>query len=242
VGLNTEEPRQAEARALIEELGSEFYPAALMDQPKSRGVTWSGEDEVMQYALSLHRASLVAEAQGSQPYLVDNSFLQASTKGIGLRMSTALADMDEDVPPVAWGAVVHGTLVGEEWVQVTDATGSERFMPVHLDGVAVLVPVDDPGTQEDIVRAVEEESSLRRNTERVLHAIGTLVDAKTSRDNANADTAEAELGAVSRAIISYVEGVAAEDELAIRRASEAPRATLPRKSSVRPRKSSSASF
>lgn len=77
-----------------------------------------------------------------QAFLVDNGMLQARTRGLGLRRTPHMDDMDEDVPPAAWGAVIYGRAFGNEWVKVEPSPQGQHFLPTHLDGVRVLIPFD----------------------------------------------------------------------------------------------------
>jgi hypothetical protein len=68
-----------------------------------------------------------------KPYLVDNSTLQATTKGLGYRLSKQLNDKDGD-EHAEWGTVVTGTDQGQGWLKV-----GPRYLPFSLGGKSVLI-------------------------------------------------------------------------------------------------------
>lgn len=68
-----------------------------------------------------------------KPYLVDNSTLQATTKGLGYRLSTQLNDKDGD-EHAEWGTIVTGTDQGQGWLKV-----GPRYLPFSLGGKSVLI-------------------------------------------------------------------------------------------------------
>jgi hypothetical protein len=76
----------------------------------------------------------------TQTWLVDNRYLQAKTAGLGYRLSPRLEDMDKNssscVAP--WSSTVRGVPYGPTWLKVGD-----RFLPMQLDGVTVLLLQDE---------------------------------------------------------------------------------------------------
>ncbi|CAK0891671.1 unnamed protein product [Prorocentrum cordatum] len=69
-----------------------------------------------------------------KPYLVDNSTLQATTKGLGYRLSTQLNDKDDGDEHAEWGTIVTGTDQGQGWLKV-----GPRYLPFSLGGKSVLI-------------------------------------------------------------------------------------------------------
>lgn len=88
------------------------------------------------YAYAIHPADDHKYGSPAQElFLVDNSYLRATSHGLGYRLSKNLCDRESVDYYVAWGSTVSGTYVGDGWVQV----GSGRFMPMTVDGVPVLI-------------------------------------------------------------------------------------------------------
>mmetsp|Transcript_113258 Transcript_113258/g.293155 ORF Transcript_113258/g.293155 Transcript_113258/m.293155 type:complete len:226 (-) Transcript_113258:95-772(-) len=73
--------------------------------------------------------------QAKRQYLVDNSRLQAATRGLGLRLQKI---MDDTRPKrvVPWGSVVVGVDGGDGWLICEDG-----YLPTFAQGVAVLTPM-----------------------------------------------------------------------------------------------------
>lgn len=77
-------------------------------------------------------ATAAVRAAPQVAYLVDNSQIRSSAKGITFRRSPQLEDKDMTML-ARWTSVVHGVDVGDSWVQVGD-----RFLPTQIGGVQVL--------------------------------------------------------------------------------------------------------
>jgi len=74
-----------------------------------------------------------------ESYIVDNSVLRATTRGLGYRLLPNIEARDESVDGIAlafWGEVVVGTLHTDDWLKV-----GQRFLPVTVNGVTVLRPM-----------------------------------------------------------------------------------------------------
>jgi len=78
-------------------------------------------------------AALDGPPRPLKPYLLDNSTLQATTKGLGYRLSKQLNDKDGD-EHAEWGTVVTGTDQGQGWLKV-----GPRYLPFSLGGKSVLI-------------------------------------------------------------------------------------------------------
>lgn len=66
-------------------------------------------------------------------YKVDNSVLQAHTKGMRFRKSKLNLDMQPDQPIIPWGKTVRGIDEGDGWLRV-----GEFFLPMKIEGHRVL--------------------------------------------------------------------------------------------------------
>jgi len=72
-------------------------------------------------------------------YLVDNSDLQANTKGLGFRLSKSMADKDGE-NLARWGSFVRGVEENEDgWLKV-----GNRYLPFQLKGKVVLTAGVEP--------------------------------------------------------------------------------------------------
>jgi len=76
--------------------------------------------------------SLDIDVDGGSPYLLDNSQLQATTRGMGLRLSKNLKDLDRTTRAL-WGSTVIGTDLGDGWLRVGNC-----YLPTELQGVPVI--------------------------------------------------------------------------------------------------------
>ncbi|CAK0804233.1 unnamed protein product, partial [Prorocentrum cordatum] len=78
----------------------------------------------------------VTASQELQAYLVDNSALNASTRGLSYRRSKDMKDADGE-RFAEWNSIVNGVDDGDGWVRVGD-----RFLPLQIGGAAVLRPLE----------------------------------------------------------------------------------------------------
>jgi hypothetical protein len=69
----------------------------------------------------------------TQAYLVDNSVLNANSRGLGYRLSKNIEDRAPQGIHEYWNTVVNGIQESDGWVRVGD-----RFLPMQLGGVTVL--------------------------------------------------------------------------------------------------------
>lgn len=72
--------------------------------------------------------------EDAEEYLIDNSLLNAKTKGMGYRFGKDLKNVDRKSFAL-WGTTVRGRRENEDWIKV-----GECFLPTHLKGVRVLTP------------------------------------------------------------------------------------------------------
>jgi len=70
--------------------------------------------------------------EAPREFLIDNSDLQANTKGLGYRRSKHLQDKD-GTELAEWGTTVLGVDQGDGWVKI-----GRRYLPTKLNGKAVL--------------------------------------------------------------------------------------------------------
>jgi ferredoxin len=77
-------------------------------------------EEVLYLPESVDGKQLLIYA-GGQSYRVDNSQLQATTNGLGYRLSKNVADLDPRVRFSAWGSIVNGESDGHGWISVAQA-------------------------------------------------------------------------------------------------------------------------
>mmetsp|Transcript_46054 Transcript_46054/g.81005 ORF Transcript_46054/g.81005 Transcript_46054/m.81005 type:complete len:581 (+) Transcript_46054:66-1808(+) len=76
-----------------------------------------------------------------QPFWVDNSGLRAKGAGISYCRTRNLDDKYSRAV-ARWDMEVQGTLVDQDWLQV----GTDKYLPVRIDGVRVLVKGHRPST------------------------------------------------------------------------------------------------
>jgi len=81
---------------------------------------------------SVAAAIAAAAEEAPREFLVDNSELQASTKGLGYRLSKHLHDKD-GAELAEWGTLVLGIDQGDGWVKV-----GRRYLPTKLNGKNVI--------------------------------------------------------------------------------------------------------
>mmetsp|Transcript_105471 Transcript_105471/g.264091 ORF Transcript_105471/g.264091 Transcript_105471/m.264091 type:complete len:487 (+) Transcript_105471:151-1611(+) len=79
----------------------------------------------------------------TKTYLVDNSLVNSTTKGLSFRLSKELQSKDGN-NLVVWGTLVRGTDEGDGWVKVGD-----RYLPQHVGGVSVLSIQDNDHVNRD---------------------------------------------------------------------------------------------
>lgn len=86
--------------------------------------------------------ALTAEAKNKpHEYLIDNSHMLASTKGVGYRKAKSFAKdvhnlMTGDI--AEWGSHVHGFDEDDQWIKVGD-----HFLPVFVQGIRVISKCDE---------------------------------------------------------------------------------------------------
>jgi len=76
-------------------------------------------------------------------YITDNSELKADVHGLGLRRSPNIDDLSGGQVP--WGKTVHGIVTGD-FLQ----TGKEKFLPMKMNGIPVLIPGNMKGNMKTI--------------------------------------------------------------------------------------------
>lgn len=96
------------------------------------------------------------ERTESHRYVVDNSLLHSKSSGLRYRTSPMMSAKDTRRKPVAWNHVVEGILCdGGRWLQVGD-----RFLPVYMGGVAVLLRLTAHGVlPPDVGCPADDEDS-----------------------------------------------------------------------------------
>mmetsp|Transcript_36039 Transcript_36039/g.67108 ORF Transcript_36039/g.67108 Transcript_36039/m.67108 type:complete len:339 (-) Transcript_36039:45-1061(-) len=92
-------------------------------------------------------ASLAQEGDGTdcpenveKQYVVDNTHLQASTPGLGYRRTRSHMDRADGNALAPWGTIVRGIDERNGWLRV-----GSQFLPMSLEGVAVLQPQEARG-------------------------------------------------------------------------------------------------
>jgi len=118
----------------------------------SRFAAWAGTQGVDVSTLSQKTDIKIAEGLGPEPYLVDNSLLKSTSRGIRYRHSPRLDDRDRSIKPAKFGSVVFGTLHDRLWLRV-----GPRFLPIWVQGVQVLIP-ELSLTQKELARKKEAAS------------------------------------------------------------------------------------
>mmetsp|Transcript_109302 Transcript_109302/g.296428 ORF Transcript_109302/g.296428 Transcript_109302/m.296428 type:complete len:488 (-) Transcript_109302:122-1585(-) len=89
------------------------------------------------------------EGQNVSTFVVDNSRWNATTKGLAYRTDRDLrAKADFDDAFAAWGSTVRGVEVEGGWLQV-----GQWFLPLLLEGVAVVVPGRGEDSEPEVVRS-----------------------------------------------------------------------------------------
>jgi len=125
-------------------------------------------------------------------FLVDNTWLEAHTKGLGFRRSQNMADQDDDVDVAPWGSTITGVRVNDAWVEV-----GNRFLPTRIEGLPVLVRCGVASVEDEeatpvtrrlrLAAGAEEEEGAEANiAEEVMRAIAGLVSNVESDDDADA--------------------------------------------------------
>lgn len=109
---------------------------------------------------------LPAGGSEEMAYMLDNSRMQSSARGIGWRTGPCITDIDDQVLGPRWGDIFQGTRFGENWLKVGD-----RYLPMALDGVQVISPA--PGSTQSFQppdRGISRSSSqmnVRRASQKI---------------------------------------------------------------------------
>jgi len=92
----------------------------------------SRDEHKVAFGLAEPSHLLGGASKNTRAFLVDNSVLQSEQEGLEFHNVPDFAGGSCQVC-VPWGTVIHGTPLGNDWLQV-----GEYFLPMHLNGVTVL--------------------------------------------------------------------------------------------------------
>ncbi|CAJ1375173.1 unnamed protein product [Effrenium voratum] len=110
----------------------------------------------------------LAMPPGPAEYLVDNSALQAHAPGITFRFSKRMEDRDDLGELAAFGSIVLGIDEGDGWLRAQNPQGEIRFLPMELQGVAVVsknAAAQHREAQAERLRRREEAERHQRDLE-----------------------------------------------------------------------------
>lgn len=104
-------------------------------------------------------------------YLVDNTWLKSPCGGLAYRFSKEVQNKDErpgEQGGAPWKSVVLGEDLGDGWLKVADG----RLLPMNIQGVPVLKPLDDGrGVDHETAQAEDELDRLYRELNRRMEGV-----------------------------------------------------------------------
>lgn len=80
--------------------------------------------------------------EGKTEFFVDNSGLGSTKTGLNYRRSPDLANKDTRIKLAEYGSTIFANKLSEDWVHVHDPTFGDRYLPIRVQGIVVLTPVD----------------------------------------------------------------------------------------------------
>lgn len=122
--------------------------AMLPDVPAASGLFGGGDAKDTLQVMEFHgheveRAKMTINHVVRTPWLVDNSKLKATTRGISYRTSKDIIDKDP-AAIVEWGSVVNGVDMGDGWLVVGESSSWHNYLPFQVNGKDVLTPQTKP--------------------------------------------------------------------------------------------------
>lgn len=132
-------------------------------------------DEGAEPAVSSSRARSPAPSPADEVEFIveaDDQVTRSKAPGIAYRNTKRLFDRDPDKELAEWGSLVSGVDRGDDWLRVGD-----HYLPMSIDGVAVVHPRKPPVEEVPEEEELEEDPSadpvdnlFRRAERKVKHA------------------------------------------------------------------------